>query len=262
MDAGVSTALKHGYDEQYNAELGEWRELGGKYKAENIQLLSAGLGARRVLDCGAGEGSVLKWLSEAKCFEELHAVDISQSGVERIKSRKLPGLARVQVFDGYCLDYPDGHFDLAYSTHVIEHVEHPRLLLRELKRVSRHQVLEVPLDYRVGVDRGVAGSLRIGHINIYTPSLFRFLVKSEGLEVVAERLTKLAPEVLRYNWYKNEKRSYDLVRETKLALRPVGDFVKRLVRGRAHAEFDYDALTVLTRPAGELGIFEHATARS
>jgi SAM-dependent methyltransferase len=258
MDAGVSAALKHGYDEQYTEELGEWRELGGKYKAENIQLLSAGLGARRVLDCGAGEGSVLKWLSEAGCFEELHAVDISASGVERIKGRKLAQLAEVQIFDGYRLPYPDGHFDLAYSTHVIEHVEHPRVLLRELKRVSRHQILEVPLDYRVGIDRGVTGSLKIGHINIYTPSLFRFLVKSEGLEVVAERLTKLAPEVLRYAWYKREGRPYDVVREAKLVLRPVGDFMKKLVRGRAHAEFDYDALTVLTRPAGELGIFDSA----
>jgi len=256
MDAGVSTALKHGYDEQYTAELGEWRELGGKFKAENIRLLAEGLGARRVLDCGAGEGSVLKWLSEAGSFAELHALEISESGVERIQARKIAGLTQVQVFDGYKIPYPDGHFDLAYSTHVIEHVEHPRLLLRELKRVSRHQILEVPLDYRIGVDRGVEGSLKIGHINIYTPSLFRFLLKSEGLEIIGQRLTQLAPEVIRYNWYKNQKLPYDLMRETKLNLRPVQQWWRRLMRGRAHDEFDYDAYTVLTRPIGELAIFK------
>jgi ubiquinone/menaquinone biosynthesis C-methylase UbiE len=255
MDVAVSTALKHGYDEQYTAELGEWRELGGKYKAENIRLLAQGLGARRVLDCGAGEGSVLKWLSEAGTFPELHALEISASGVERINARRIAGLAAVQVFDGYKIPYPDAHFDLAYSTHVIEHVEHPRLLLRELKRVSRHQVLEVPLDYRIGVDRGVEGSLKIGHINVYTPSLFRFFLKSEGLEIVSQRLTKLAPEVIRYNWYRNQKLGKSLLREAKLSLRPLQDWWRGLVRGRAHDEYDYDAFTVLTRAVGELKIF-------
>lgn len=255
MNVGVCAALKHGYDEQYTAELREWRELGGKYKAENIRLLAAGLGARRVLDCGAGEGSVLHWLHDAGSFAELHALEISASGVERIRERRLSSLAQVGVFDGYTIPYPDGHFDLVYSTHVIEHVEHPRLLLRELKRVSRHQILEVPLDYRVGIDRGVQGQLRIGHINVYTPSLFRFLLRSEGFEIMGERLTKLAPEILRYNWYKNEKRAYDFKREAKLRLRPLEDFWKRLVRGREHAEFDFDAITVLTRATGGLEIF-------
>ena len=51
------------YDAQYSAGTNEteWRELGGRYKAENILALCAGRSFPKVLDCGAGEGAVLKY---------------------------------------------------------------------------------------------------------------------------------------------------------------------------------------------------------
>ncbi len=257
MSTHVSAQLQSGYDEQYSDTMTEWRELGGKYKARHILELTerANLrSTRKVLDCGAGEGSVLQHLGDDGRFAELYAVEISDSGLERIRSRDIAGLKEVRKFDGYQLPYDDGAFDLAYSTHVIEHVEHPRMLLRELKRVSKHQVFEVPLDYRPNIDDGVRGQLEIGHINIYTPALFRFFVCSEGFEILDEKLTRLPREVIRYNWYKNEGRDFSLGAEAKLLLSPIRAWWTKLSRRRHFDEYEHDALTVLTREAGVLEI--------
>lgn len=255
MSTKVSPQLQSGYDEQYSDQMTEWRTLGGKSKARNILDLTAHLSVKKVLDCGAGEGAVLQHLSDDGRIGELYAVDISDSGLKQIRKRKLPNLKEVRKFDGYSLPFEDNAFDVAYATHVIEHVEHPRVLLRELKRVSKHQVVEVPLDYRPGIDNEVKGQLAIGHINIYTPSLFRFFVRSEGFEIVDERLTQLSREVIRYNWYRNEKRDFSLMAEAKLLLAPLRAPWRKFRRGkRAYDEFEHDALTVLTRAAGNLKI--------
>lgn len=253
--SGVSASLQSGYDEQYDDSMTAWRELGGQYKAQRILELSTGLGARRVLDCGAGEGSVLSYLDRSGRFDSLYGIDISKSGVAQIEKRKLSRLAEVRIFDGYEIPYPDGFFDLAYATHVVEHVEHPRLLLRELSRVSKHQILEVPLDYRIGCDRHVDSQLAIGHINIYTPSTFRFLVKSEGFEILNERLSRLTRDVIRYAWYNNDGRRFQVREELKLLLSPLLHYYERLKRGgRAYDEYCFDAITLLTRAGGGLRI--------
>ena len=48
------------YDDFYDASIVAWRDLGAKYKAQNIINVSGGKRYTNVLDCGAGEGSVLK----------------------------------------------------------------------------------------------------------------------------------------------------------------------------------------------------------
>jgi len=106
-----------------------WRELGGKYKAKNILEVCRNHAFSKVLECGAGEGSILKFLDEANAFSELHAIEISDTGVDQIRKRNLQGLKNVQKFNGYELPYPDNAFDMVYCSHVIEHVEHPRILL-------------------------------------------------------------------------------------------------------------------------------------
>src|SRR5204863_6063089 len=114
-------------------------------------------------------------------------------------------------------------------------------LLREMKRVSDFQVFEVPLDYSIAVDEKVKDFLSYGHINIFTPSLFKFLLKSEGYEILSEKFSCLSPEVIRYLWYNsNEKKKKTFVREMRLKLFPAKRFLLRAILGkRKYEEFTF-----------------------
>ena len=251
----IEKNIQTAYDEFYSDELTEWREIGGKVKAQNILEVCKDMNFNKVLECGAGEGSILKYLDLSDKFQKLYAIEISDSGVSQIKKRKLDKLKEVKKFDGYEIPYQDNEFDMVYCSHVMEHVEHPRILLRELKRVSKHQVFEVPLDYSTDVDKKIKDYLSYGHINIYTPSLFRFLIKSEGFHVINDLLTHADTEVLRFNCYKNLKLKKTLYRELKFALTPLTHFLRRLKNGKYHKENCYSAYTCLCKADSEIRIF-------
>ncbi|BAZ53146.1 putative methyltransferase [Nostoc sp. NIES-4103] len=255
-NANVSQIVQSSYDEFYSRQQSTWRELGGKYKANNILSVCENYNFKKVLECGAGEGSILKFLDESSNFTELYAIEISESGISEINKRNLPKLQEVKKFNGYEIPYPDNYFDMAYCSHVIEHVEHPRLLLRELKRVSSFQVFEIPLDYSLDVDTKYQHFLSYGHVNIYTPSLFKFLLKSEGYEIIQELLTQIASEIQRYNWYEIKKQKKTFVREFKLMIRPLISQLKKLKWGdKRYNEYGFSMYTCLAKGSGELKIF-------
>lgn len=204
MPLAVSPSLQAAYAEEYAADKSAWRELGGKYKAQNILDVCAGRHFAKVLEVGAGEGSILMHLDRHGFAPELHALEISPSGLERIEDRALPSLKSAELFDGYAIPHDDGAFDLVILSHVLEHVEYPRLLLREIRRVARHLVIEVPCDFSFDVDRHVEHFLSYGHINIYTPTLLRFLLKAEGLTLLRDRLSYTTRDVIEYNWHMNQ----------------------------------------------------------
>lgn len=194
----VSTTLQDVYDQQYINADAAWRATGARQKADDIIKLSQKYNFKKVLDVGAGDGAVLQELDQRKFTQNLYAVEISSSGIEKINQRKLASLQEVKLFDGYKIPYDDKAFELATCSHVIEHVEHPRLLLREIARVSDYQILEIPIDFSLFVDQKIEHFLSYGHINIYTPALFKFLLKSEGFEVLDELFLFFSDEVVSY----------------------------------------------------------------
>ncbi len=153
----------------------------------------------------------MKLLAEKNFAPEYHAVEISESGVEHIKARDIPNLKSVEIFDGYRLPFADNSFDLVILSHVLEHVEHERILLRELKRVAGYCVIEVPLDYRPDVDKRIKHFLAYGHINMYTPTSLRYLLKTESFEVVADLTSMIEPEVTKFNTYINQRKPKSLI---------------------------------------------------
>ncbi|MGY4383134.1 ubiquinone/menaquinone biosynthesis C-methylase UbiE [Pedobacter sp. UYP24] len=188
----VTNNIADAYNDFYTGKEVEWRMLGAKSKAQNIIEVCKSIKPSKVLEVGAGDGSILHYLDQWKFAEELYALEIADSGVAIIEKRNLNSVKDVKAFDGYTIPYDDNAFDLVILAHVLEHVEHERVLLRELKRVAKFIVIEVPLDYRFGIDKRMKHFLDYGHINMYTPTLIKFLLQSEGLEIKADK-TSLTP---------------------------------------------------------------------
>jgi ubiquinone/menaquinone biosynthesis C-methylase UbiE len=184
----VKEDLKKVYSEQYNQEDESWRATGAIAKSKNIGFLIKDLAYKTIIEVGAGDGSLLSQLNnDLTVPKELYALEISESGIRKINQKNINSLKEARLFDGYTIPYPDKCFDVAVCSHVIEHVEHPRILLREIRRISKYQVFEIPVDYSAHVDRKVKHFTNYGHINIYNPALFRFLLLTEEFKILNER---------------------------------------------------------------------------
>lgn len=247
----ISGNVKEAYDEFYQKHDEAWRMLGAKYKAQHIVEICKGRQFKKVLEVGAGDGSILKYLSEAGFASEYHAVEISDSGVEHIKGRKIAGVKSVQIFDGYVLPFADDSFDLIILSHVLEHVEHERVLLREINRVAKECVIEVPLDYRFGVDSRIKHFLAYGHINMYTPTSLRYLLMTEGLEIENDLTSLINPEVTKFNTYVNQKRSKSVITNMKISAEYAIKSSLGNIFGKKMNEKLANAYTVLCKRSGD-----------
>lgn len=253
----LSTEVRDAYNDFYLGLDIKWRMLGAKYKAMNIIRVCSGHDFKKVLEVGAGDGSILQHLDTLNSFPEIHALEISQSGADQILSRKLKNLRSVNVFDGYHIPFADDEFDLIILSHVLEHVEFERMLLREIKRVSKHLVIEVPCDYRYGIDKRMKHFLDYGHINMYTPSSLRFLLQSEGFELLADKISMIEPEVTKFNVFMNQKKTKNLWSTLRI---DVEYLIKRLIilfSGSKRHESFANAYTALFKKNGDLDILSH-----
>lgn len=243
--------IKTAYDNFYTQSDVAWRMLGAKYKAQNIVDVCKDITPKKILEVGAGDGSILHYLNEWNFGQELYALEIADSGVEIIKERKLQHLVSAQSFDGYKIPFEDDAFDLVILAHVLEHVEHERILLRELKRVAKFIVLEVPRDYRFGVDRRMKHFLDYGHINMYTPTSLRFLLQSEGLDILADKLSLTEPETTKFNEFINKKSKKSITKTLKIELEY---YIKKTIgklMGIKKQEQFANAYTVLTKKSDQ-----------
>jgi len=92
---------------------------------------------KRVLDIGCGNGYVL-W-HYARHGAHVHGVDITETALALSRRRfELGGLTgEFRLTDGNRLPYPDRHFDIVCSMGVLHHIEDPRPMLAEARRVLR-----------------------------------------------------------------------------------------------------------------------------
>ena len=185
---GLSERLKENYEEYYVDGDSRWRWLCAVGKADVIASLCGDLPRRSVLEIGAGDGSIVRRLSELSFSDAFHALEISPSGVASIEGAAIPRLVECKLFDGYHIPYEDQRFDLAILSHVIEHVEHPRQLLYEASRVAKRVFVEVPLEDTLRMPNDFVFD-PVGHINFYSRKSIRRLVQSCELRVVREKVT-------------------------------------------------------------------------
>jgi SAM-dependent methyltransferase len=180
MSQVIDESLTELYSDYYEThDVAAKRAISAADAVDHIQALHSGaLG--NLLDVGAGNGNLLTEIAKRGLASRVSALEISASGISKIESLNLPILDRVDQFDGYQIPFEDKAFDTAICIHVIEHVEHERLLLKEIGRVAKDIFIEVPLE------AGLRGRLNyeFGHINYYTPLTFRALIETSGLKIV------------------------------------------------------------------------------
>ena len=84
----------------------------------------------RVLDLGCGEGSRLNFLVNNSSG---YGIDISKNAVTKA-NKKYPNL-KITQSNLYKLPFKENSFHLVYSAFVIEHLEHPEIMINEARRV-------------------------------------------------------------------------------------------------------------------------------
>lgn len=93
-----------------------------------------------VLDLGCGNGSLLQLIRD-KHQAQVSGMELSHSGVEVCRAKGLDVLeGRIDM----TLPYADNQFDIAICNVTIQMVQYPEVLLREMIRVSKKQIVSFP----------------------------------------------------------------------------------------------------------------------
>lgn len=216
MSLSVDKSLVENYAGYYDRDAGlhEWRELGAIDKCANILKLCSQFQHDDILEIGCGDGAILELLSRLGFASRFTGMEISQSAVRCVQNKAIPGLD-IQLFDGYELSFPAKRFDLAVLSHVLEHVEYPRKLIREAAGVAKYVFVEVPLEDNWRLTNNFVFD-RVGHINFYNVKTIRRLVQSCGMRILGAHLSHSSLESYVYRKGKLRGNLAYLTKETAL----------------------------------------------
>jgi len=150
----------------------------------------------RVLDVGCGAGQVAKAVKRERPDLAVSACDVSRAAIAAASASPEGVDFRLALAER--LPYDDAEFDFVWIFDVLEHVEGPEAVLREMARVLKpgggfHMVL--PLEgqprtlYRlVGCGtRWTAKVRHAGHLQIFSADRFRVMAAACGLPVTRTR---------------------------------------------------------------------------
>lgn len=117
----------------------QWYATVAPIKAERtVKLLRKYKNSKsKVLDHGCGIGLSLYYL--AKYYKDIIGLEIDKKNIEIAEKqfKKLNCKAKLQLYDGRKLPYPNNTFDIIISMEVWEHAENPDLMLEEMNRVLK-----------------------------------------------------------------------------------------------------------------------------
>lgn len=214
----ISKKIRSKYDNQYS-NVSEWRSLGAVGKANSIVKLCKKYPHRKILEIGAGDGAILKRLSDLSFGESTYALEISQSALKVIQKRNIKSLAECRIFDGYNIPYSDQEFDLVILSHVLEHVEYPRKIIYEASRVGKIVFIEVPLELTVRLPSDYIED-KTGHINFYSLKTIRRLLQTCDLKILDQRLYNNSYGIYKYQFGKIKGMVKFIIKELLLKLSP------------------------------------------
>ena len=150
-----------------------------------------------VLDVGCGAGQVAKAVKRARPDLEVFGCDISRAALDTAATPSSSGV-NFRLATAERLPFADGELDFVWIFDVLEHVDSPEVVLREVHRVLRrgggfHIVL--PLEgqprtlYRL-LGTGTRWQAKVrhgGHIQIFSAARFEAMAAACGLPVTKRR---------------------------------------------------------------------------
>jgi ubiquinone/menaquinone biosynthesis C-methylase UbiE len=188
---------KEAQQELYESVYSDHDEKNQRWKAlcasENIGpieeiLTRAKVTPQTVIDVGCGDGAVLVEMSKRGIGRRFVAYEIAPSAVSYVEARNIPGVERVQLFDGESLPEPDSSFDLGVLHFVLDQALAPAELLKEVRRVSKYVFISVILDdtrrTRSRLRDGQGD--RFGRLQLYNRATIREQIAAADLRVLAE----------------------------------------------------------------------------
>ena len=95
----------------------------------------------KVIDLGAGDGTLLAYLAKHKKIEG-RGIELSSEGVKECVARGL--FVYQSNLDEGLADYEDKTFDYVICSQTIQQVHKPRYLLEEILRVGRNAIISIP----------------------------------------------------------------------------------------------------------------------
>lgn len=128
-DPSINDNRKYDYSQHHDSERSEYPIIVDMVKPNS-----------RVIDLGCGNGTLLALLKKEKNIVD-YGLEISESGVAVCKERGLNvSFGRIDER----LPFEDNAFDYAICNVTIQMVMYPEILMKEMKRVSKYQIVSFP----------------------------------------------------------------------------------------------------------------------
>lgn len=116
----------------------------GFYIREEFSVINNWIkGETKIIDLGCGNGSLMKYLKERKNIK-IEGLEISQSGVDFcLKNNLAAKQGEIDKLETYN-NYSDQQFDYAICNVTLQMVMYPEILLKEMARISKYQIISFP----------------------------------------------------------------------------------------------------------------------
>lgn len=114
----------------YETALKGWKELNDNIIGDSV------------LDVGSGSGISLALIKVFNPLIKLVGIEGDENSIELSRKRGIE-TGVMSIFD---IDYPENSFDTVFTSHVLEHLEKPNLVIDECYRVAKKRMIHIVPD--------------------------------------------------------------------------------------------------------------------